>query len=656
MAANCTVLPSAHLMATDPAFLRDLAWVIVAAVVGGTLAWLARQPVLLGYLVGGVVVGRFTPGPTVSDTHTFELFAEIGVVLLMFSIGIEFSLRDLLRVRWVALLGGPLGIILTAALGAGTGLLLGWPPLQGLAIGLVISVASTMVLVRLLMDRGELHSVHGRVMIGLSLVEDLAVVALTVLIPALGARGPERPVAVAIAIAKAAAVLGPVLVLAARGVPPLMRRVARTQNDELFLLVVLAIALSIGALTQAVGLSVALGAFLAGLIINTSDYAHETLARLLPLRDVFVAMFFVTVGMLVDPYAVAANLPLLAAMLVLIVVGKAAIRTMIARLFGYPLATAARVGIGLAQIGEFSFVLVQVARGAGVVSDDVYTVTLAASLLTILFNALLVRAVPDWLDAARLDQARAEPTELGASGAETVVLCGFGRVGSEIGEAFETFGIPYTVIERDPEICAQLRARGIACVFGDAAHRELLERAGVARAKLLILALPEIDRARRAVRAARALRPDVPLLARAHGRSEAQALRAMGATEVIQPELEASATLIRHALATLGLPKERTIAYLERFRGAMDRAEAGAPAAALPEVRELMLAAGGVADTSLRDARIRERFGVTVVAVRRADGLVLNPPPETILRAGDVVRVFGLPEQIETFAAQTARR
>src|SRR5207247_5365668 len=207
------------------------------------------------------------------------------------------------------------------------------------------------------------------------------VVALTILLPALGAGVAERPLAVLVAIGKAAAVLGPTLLLAARVVPALMRRVARTHNDELFLLVVLAIALGIGALTQAVGLSVALGAFLAGLIINTSDYAHETLARLLPLRDVFVAMFFVTVGMLVDPFAVAANLPLLAAMLVLIVVGKAAIRTMIARLFGYPLATAARVGIGLAQIGEFSFVLVQVARGAGVVRDDVYTVTLAASLL-----------------------------------------------------------------------------------------------------------------------------------------------------------------------------------------------------------------------------------------------------------------------------------
>jgi len=641
-------------VAAESIFFRDLAYVFMAAVAGGALARLAGQPLVLGYVLGGILISPLTPGPAVSDLHTFELFAEIGVILLMFSVGIEFSLRDLLRVRWVALLGGPLGIVLTAALGAGAGVVLGWPPGQGLAIGLVISVASTMVLVRLLMDRGELHTRHGRVMIGISLVEDLAVVALTVLLPALGAGVTERPIAVAIAFGKAALVLVPALFLAARVVPALMRRVARTHNDELFLLVVLAIGLGTGALTQAVGLSVALGAFLAGLIISTSDYAHETIARMLPLRDVFVAMFFVTVGMLVDPFTVAANLPLLAALIVSIVVGKAVIRFAIVRLFGYPWATAARVGIGLAQIGEFSFILVQVARGARLVGDDVYNATLAASLFSILFNALLVRHVPGWLDALWHFRARgpaaAESTRSGG-----VVLCGFGRVGSEIGEALETFEVPYTVIERDPDICAQLRARGVPCVFGDAAHRELLARAGVARAPLVIVALPEIERARLAVAAVRALRPDVPLLARAHGRAEAEALRAKGATEIIQPELEASATLIRHALAALGLPKDRAIAYLERYRSAMERADAGTAApVALPEVRELALRRGGIADQSLRDARIRERFGVTVVAVRRTDGLMLNPPPDTILRAGDIVRVFGLPDQINSFAAEAS--
>ncbi|PYM78936.1 MAG: hypothetical protein DME13_27605, partial [Candidatus Rokuibacteriota bacterium] len=289
--------------------------------------------------------------------------------------------------------------------------------------------------------------------------------------------------------------------------------------------------------------------------------------------------------------------------------------------------------------------------------DDVYNATLAASLFSILFNALLVRHVPGWLDALWHFRARG-PSVAEATRSGGVVLCGFGRVGSEIGEALETFEVPYTVIERDPDICAQLRARGVPCVFGDAAHRALLARAGVARAPLVIVALPEIERARLAVAAVRALRPDVPLLARAHGRAEAEALRAKGATEIIQPELEASATLIRHALAALGLPKDRTIAYLERYRSAMERADADAGAAAtvaLPEVRELALGAGGVTDRSLRDARIRERFGVTVVAIRRADGLVLNPPPDTMLRAGDVVRVFGLTDQIEAFAAESGR-
>src|SRR5262245_26404399 len=280
-------------MVTDPIVFRDLAYVFVAAVLGGVVARLARQPLILGYVAGGILISPVTPGPSISDVHTFELFAEIGVVLLMFSIGIEFSLRDLLRVRWVALLGGPLGIALCVALSLGVGALLGWPMVQGVIIGLVISVASTMVLARLLIDRGELHTRHGRITIGITLVEDLAVVVLTVLIPVLGTAGGDRLLALGWGLAKGVAILVPFGYLAFRVISPLLERVARTHNDELFLLVALAIGLGAAALTQTAGLSLALGAFLGGLLINESDYAHEALARLLPLRDAFVALFFV---------------------------------------------------------------------------------------------------------------------------------------------------------------------------------------------------------------------------------------------------------------------------------------------------------------------------------------------------------------------------
>src|SRR5439155_20476008 len=327
-------------MVADPLVFRDLAYVFAAAVLGGALAWLARQPLILGYVLGGILIGPFTLGPTVSDVHTFELLAEIGVVLLMFSIGIEFSLRDLLRVKCVALIGGPLGILLSVLLGLGAGALLGWPPVQGFVIGAMISVASTMVLARLLLDRGELHTRHGRVMVAITLVEDLAVVVLTVLLPALGDREAGRAAGIGLALGKAALILVPFSYLAAKVVPSIMTRVARTRSPELFMLVTLALGLGTAALTQAVGLSLALGAFLAGLMISGSDYAHHTLARLLPLRDMFVALFFVTVGALVNPLTVAQNLGLLIAIVALVVGGRLLIRTAVVTLFGYPLATA----------------------------------------------------------------------------------------------------------------------------------------------------------------------------------------------------------------------------------------------------------------------------------------------------------------------------
>ncbi|OLE44498.1 MAG: hypothetical protein AUG14_04555 [Candidatus Rokubacteria bacterium 13_1_20CM_2_68_19] len=378
-------------MVDDPLFVRDLAYVIGAALVGGVLAWLARQPLILGYVVGGIIIGPFTPGPTVSDVHTFELFAEVAVVLLMFSIGIEFSLRDLLRVKWIAVVGGPLGIVLSIALSLVVGSALGWPGPQAIAVGAIVSVASTMVLARLLLDQQALDTPLGRVMIGITLVEDLVVVILTVVLPALSALTPDRLLALAFALGRAGVIMVPFVFLAAWAVPRLLTRVVATANDELFLLVTLAIGLGTAAVTHAAGLSFALGAFLAGLIVNSSAHAHQTLLRLLPIRDIFVALFFVTVGALIDPAALVSHWRLVTVLVAMIVIGKFVIWAPIVRAFRYPWATAVSVGIGLGQIGEFSFVLVQVARSAGQVGDDLYQATLAASVLTILINGIGVK-------------------------------------------------------------------------------------------------------------------------------------------------------------------------------------------------------------------------------------------------------------------------
>jgi CPA2 family monovalent cation:H+ antiporter-2 len=405
-----------------------------------------------------------------------------------------------------------------------------------------------------------------------------------------------------------------------------------------------------------VGLSLALGAFLAGLLISESDYAHETLARLLPLRDVFVAFFFVTIGALLDPGALVAHPSLLALVVGLAVIGKFAIRFSITWLFGYPVSLALLVGVGMAQIGEFSFVLVQVARSAGYVGSDVYNAILAASLLSILLNAALVR-VATTLVAERRQLIQPAPLpEPGSQLRDHVVLCGFGRVGSAVAEALETFRLRYVVLETDPDIIGALRTRGIPALFGNAAQRRILEMAGVERAALVIVTLPEEHHAQLAVRAARELNRTVPVLARTHQREAGQALRAAGATEVIQPELEAGLTLIRHGLGQLRLPKDSLIAYLEVLREALG----GTPELArrarqgLPEVREVTVGSDGIADQSLAEARLRERFGITVVRIERPDGdVVMSPDAETLMRPGDRIRVFGLPHQIEAFLAET---
>ncbi len=385
-------------MAEHSLIFRDIAMVFTAALVCGLVAWRLRQPLILSYVLAGLILSPFTPGLRVHDVHTFETMAEIGVILLMFSVGIEFSIPDLLRVKWVALAGAPLGILLSIALGAAASMLMGWPLLQGIAVGSIVCVASTMVMMRLLMDRGELSSESGRVMITLTLVEDLAVIILTVL-PGLAASDGANYSQVACKITKALLLLVPVVLAGWKLVPRLLARIEKTCNDEISLLLALTICLAVAAITEAIGLSLALGAFLAGLLLGSSDFAHKLAKQTLPIRDAFVALFFVTVGMLIDPRTWLASWRILALLVGIIVIGKFVIWTGVVRVFAYSWETAIKVGMGLTQIGEFSFVLAQVAQHSRLISPEIYNATLAASLVTILANATIFKFVPRHGDA-----------------------------------------------------------------------------------------------------------------------------------------------------------------------------------------------------------------------------------------------------------------
>jgi CPA2 family monovalent cation:H+ antiporter-2 len=390
-------------MEPNPIVFRDLTYIFVAAVLGGLVAWRLRLPLILGFVLGGIAISPFTPGPHLSDVRTFEVFAEVGVVLLMFSIGVEFSIPELMRVKSAALIGGPIGILLMVLCAVGGGRLVGWSITESLVIGAAVSVASTMVLARLLSDSGRLATMSGRVMIGITLVEDLAVICMTVVVPVLGDSRDGGWLLAVWVLGKALLLLVPLIFLAIKVIPPLLQQVKLTCSSELQLLLAIAICLGTAALAQAVGFSVALGAFLAGVSISSLPELHDAHTQIVPLRDAFVALFFVTLGTLIDPKALSEHLALLGFVLVLIVLGKFLVWTTVVWLFRYPFRTAVAVAAGLTQIGELSFVVVQVARSSGLVDEGVFSTVIAASLISILLNVFVVKAVFRWTepDASR---------------------------------------------------------------------------------------------------------------------------------------------------------------------------------------------------------------------------------------------------------------
>ncbi|RWQ46962.1 YbaL family putative K(+) efflux transporter [Mesorhizobium sp.] len=570
------------------------------AFVFGAIANRFRIPPLVGYLVAGVLVGPNTPG-FVADTGLANELAEIGVILLMFGVGLHFSLKDLLSVRAIAVPGAIVQIGFATALGAGLAWMLGWSMGAGLVFGLALSVASTVVLLRALQERRLIETERGRIAVGWLIVEDLAMVLALVLLPALaGVLGGQEPVeahssgllslpasygvwsVVGITLAKVAAFVVVMLVVGRRVIPWVLHYVAHTGSRELFRLAVLAIALGVAfGAAKLFGVSLALGAFFAGMIMSESELSHRAAEESLPLRDAFSVLFFVSVGMLFDPFSLVSNGWPILATLAIIVIGKSLAAFVIVVAFRHPIATALMISASLAQIGEFSFILAELGVGLKLLPEQGRDLILAGAILSIVLNPLMFLAV-DWMKpwlerragkAASLDEAKpigpaTEPGQLASVAAPVKddgppprtaltghsILVGYGRVGSLVGASLKKAALPFLVIEDADKTLAKLRDDGIETVSGNAANSAVFAAANPEGAKRLILAIPNAFEAGQIVLRARAANPKINVIARAHSDAEVEHLKGLGADTVIMGEREIARGIVEEVLAASKAP------------------------------------------------------------------------------------------------------
>jgi CPA2 family monovalent cation:H+ antiporter-2 len=536
----------------------DIAIIVTAGLVGAVIAQWLRQPLIIGYILAGVVVGPFTPGITVSDAHDIELLAEIGVALLLFALGLEFSLKDLRPVRRVALIGTPVQVLLTMALGYGLGSLLGWEWRQSVWFGAMIALSSTVIVLKTLAAQGRMGTLSSRVMIGMLIIQDLAVVPLMIILPQLNT--PDRLLpSLAWAAVKAAAFLALMILAGTRFIPWLMRRVARWHSRELFLLAVTAIGLGVGYVTYLFGLSFAFGAFVAGLVISESDYSHQALSDIIPLRDIFGLLFFVSVGMLLDPGFLLANWQTVLLVVVVVSLGKALIFGILTSLFGYGNVVPLAVALTLFQVGEFSFVLARVGLSTNSISQDLYSLVLTVAIITMVLTPLASGQTAR-LYAYRQRRYRREPVQtvnLPKAGlAGHALIAGGGRVGQYVAAVLHRQGHPFVIIEYDYRRVERVRSLGYPIIYGDASQVTVLEAAAVRDCGLVIVTTPAemitqsiIDRVREA-------NPAVDIVARAESLEQLERLRAHGVNRVVQPEIEAGLEIARQALLHMALSSD----------------------------------------------------------------------------------------------------
>lgn len=560
-------------MPHETKLIAMIAAAFVLALAFGFLAARLRLPPLLGYLLAGVAIGPFTPGFVADATLAAEL-AEIGVILLMFGVGLHFSIETLLRVRNIALPGAVAQIAVATAIGAGLALLWGWDLPAGLVFGLAMSVASTVVLLRALEQRNELDSENGRIAVGWLIVEDLAMVLALVFLPVLAmATQGEALDSVGIArsllitTTKVAMFVAVMLVGGRRVVPWILGQVANTGSRELFTLAVLAIALGIAyGSAMLFDVSFALGAFFAGVVLAESDLSHQAAENSLPLQDAFAVLFFVSVGMLFDPSVVIERPLALLGVLFVILVGKTLAAFAIVMAFGHAVRTALTISASLAQIGEFSFILVGLGVGLGLLPPEGRDLILAGALLSITLNPFAfstIEPISRWLErhpGFLAGKRRISSLPAGADAAHLrnhAVIVGYGRVGSVVGQALAAQGLDFVVVEMNRRLVEQLRTQNITAIHGNAAAQDVLEAAQIEHARLLVIASPDGFHARRILELARERNADISVVVRTHSAAELAYLIRQGVDRAVMGELELALEMTDYALRSLGVSEAR---------------------------------------------------------------------------------------------------
>lgn len=580
---SCGIQAREGLLPHDTTLIATVAAAFVFAFVLGLLASKLRLPPLVGYLLAGVMIGPFTPG-FVGDLSLATQLAEIGVILLMFGVGLHFSIPDLMAVRRIAIPGAIAQILTATLIGAAMAWFWGWSLPAGLTFGLALSVASTVVLLKALEQQRKLESPEGRIAIGWLIVEDLAMVLALVMLPAIAgalgttaeaantpAEGPSLWLSLGMTLVKVVAFIAFALVVGTRVVPWLLMQVGRTGSRELFTLAVLAIALGIAFGSAALfGVSFALGAFFAGVILSESELSQRAAEDSLPLQDAFAVLFFVSVGMLFDP-SILLRAPLeVVGVLLVIVLGKSLAAFAIVLLFRHPVGTALTVSASLAQIGEFSFILAALGVSLNLLPTDGRDLILAGALLSITLNPVFFALQPSieaWLRARprllglleRSPASHPAPAlEATTSLRDHAVVIGHGRVGGAITPVLRAERLPFIVIERDRPRYEAMAEAGIPALFGDATQPDMLDRAGIAHARLLVVASPDSFQTRRALEIATAANPHLDIIVRTHSESEYQTLSDRHVGRVILGEHELARAMLRHALRAFGVPADRS--------------------------------------------------------------------------------------------------